>query len=664
MNRELKHIQKILIANRGEIAVRIMRTAKRLAIKTVAIYDSIEKDAMHVRIADESYALDTGALKETYLNIHKIISIAKSSNCDAIHPGYGFLSENENFAKACYDANIKFIGPDYKTIKLMGNKIEARKFAESINVPISLGIVGSVDEIKAKASLLTYPILVKAAAGGGGKGMKIANSEYELHEAIESASREAKNYFGNHEIYVEQYFENPRHIEVQILGDEHGHVIHLYDRECSIQRRYQKIIEEAPSPTLNNEIRNKICATALQIGKELGYKSAGTIEFLVDDKFNYYFLEMNTRIQVEHPVTEMITGIDIVEHQIKIANGNVLELEQSNIKINGHAIECRIYAEDTDQNFLPAPGYISYYNEPQSSICRVDSSIDSASEICSNFDPMISKVIVSSNNRENAISSMIKSLKNYDIHGIKTNINYLQSILTNVNYKCNQLSTQFIDNKHTELIKHIRDVKQNIASNEIVAGFIVFLLNNNKHNGNLWNNIGLWRDIVNIPVRIDETNVDIKHIKQTGGLVEFLINDTVYIISQIKAERNHVIFQLNSNEYKISVSHTKPNKYYANINGCVFNIIRNDILNNTDFYEKPQTKNSNLHNKIVAPMPGKVVKIDVKEGQKIKKGTKLIVIEAMKMENTIIAHKAGKIKNLNVRLNDSVSVANTLLEIV
>ena len=371
-----KKINKILIANRGEIAVRIMRTLKRLHIESVAVFADNDANALHRRMADEAYPLGNGSLKDTYLNIQKIIDTALDSGAEAIHPGYGFLSENPDFAEACRQNNLIFIGPDADTMRLMGNKIAARQVAIENNIPVTFGLTGGFDEIIAQADTLPYPVLIKAAAGGGGKGMHIVRQKEDLKDELERASREAEKYFGDGTVFVEQYIENPRHIEVQILADHHGNIIHLGERECTIQRRYQKIIEESPSPTLNEEKQQQLLDTAVRLCKGIGYKNAGTVEFIVDKDLNFYFLEVNTRIQVEHPVTEMRTGIDIVEEQIRIARGKEIGWTQDMIQTQGHAIELRIYAEDPENNFLPTPGKVTAYHEPQGRGTRFDSSID------------------------------------------------------------------------------------------------------------------------------------------------------------------------------------------------------------------------------------------------------------------------------------------------
>ena len=371
-----RRINKVLIANRGEIAVRVIKTLKKLHIDSVAVFADNDANALHRRMADEAYPLGNGTLKDTYLNVCKIIDAALDAGVDAIHPGYGFLSESPELAKACQANNLIFIGPDAETMRLMGNKIAARKVAVEHGIPVAFGTMGSHEEILQMADTLPYPVLIKAAAGGGGKGMHIVWDKSDLKDELQRASREAEKYFGDGTVFVEQYIENPRHIEVQVLADHHGHVIHLHERECTIQRRYQKIIEESPSPTLTEEKRQQICDTAVKLCQAIGYHNAGTVEFLVDKNMNFFFLEMNTRIQVEHPVTEMRTGIDIVEEQIRIARGKEMGWTQDMIQPQGHAIELRIYAEDPVNGFLPTPGKVTAYHEPQVRGARVDSSID------------------------------------------------------------------------------------------------------------------------------------------------------------------------------------------------------------------------------------------------------------------------------------------------
>lgn len=513
----MKLFNKILIANRGEIAVRIIRTARKLGIKTVAIYSKVDSGALHVKYADESYCLGIQELSETYLNIEKIIETARKSGAEAIHPGYGFLAENEAFVSACERSGIIFIGPHSKAIKLMGNKIASRDFVNKLGIPMTKGITGTPDELLAKASEIPFPVLVKAAAGGGGKGMRIVHEQNDLKGILETTSREARNYFGDGTIYIEKYIEDPRHIEFQILGDNHGNVIHLFERECTIQRRYQKIIEESPSPTLTPGVRKKMGEAAVKISAEINYNSAGTMEFLVDIKLNFYFLEMNTRIQVEHPVTEMVTGVDLVEEQILIAAGNKLRLRQDEIRQKGHAIECRIYAEDPGNNFLPSPGKMSFYKQPESENVRIDSGIETATEIHSFFDPMIAKMIVWGETRKQATKKSIAALKQFIVHGIKTNISYLTGMLEHPSFVRNTLTTRFCDEHTEDILEQTKSLKSKVDTGIAIAAAILPSLMNRstgKHM-NTWETIGYWRNNMKIPVQLDENNylLEIEYLK-------------------------------------------------------------------------------------------------------------------------------------------------------
>ncbi|MCU0370381.1 MAG: acetyl-CoA carboxylase biotin carboxylase subunit [Bacteroidales bacterium] len=451
----MKLFSKILVANRGEIAVRVIRAVQDLGIRAVAIHSDADAYALHVRMADEAYCLEGNDLAGTYLDIDKIVHIARTSGAGAIHPGYGFLSENSAFVRACDEAGIVFIGPNAKAMKLMGNKIESREALKDSGIPMTAGITGDIGTLLKRAKEIPLPLMIKAAAGGGGKGMRIVHDYEKLPEMLESTSREAKSYFGDGTIFIEKFIEDPRHIEIQVLGDNYGNVVHLFERECSIQRRHQKIIEESPSPTLTPEVRQRMGETAVRIAKTIGYNNAGTVEFLVDKELNFYFLEMNTRVQVEHPVTEMVTGIDIVKEQIHIAAGKKLGIDQASVTQHGHAIECRIYAEDPENNFLPSPGTMSYYREPSGEGIRVDTGILEATTIHSFYDPLICKLITWDKNREEAKDKMIKALDEFIIHGIRTNIGYLKQVLLHPAYIRNLISTKYCDEHTADLVSAI-----------------------------------------------------------------------------------------------------------------------------------------------------------------------------------------------------------------
>ena len=445
---------KILIANRGEIAVRIIRACKELGVSTVAVYSDADRRSLHVALADEAYHIGGSAPGESYLAIDKILDAAKKSGAEAIHPGFGFLSENEEFAKRCEKAKIVFIGPSAKAIRLMGDKITARKIAQDARVPLVPGSEGAVSDVEASvvADKIGYPVMIKASAGGGGKGMRLVRKKEEFDSALRMARSEAGSAFGDDSVFVERFIEQPRHIEIQIIADGHGNVLHLFERECSIQRRHQKVIEEAPSSAINAKTRKKMGDVAVRIAKAVDYQGAGTVEFIMDQKQNFYFLEMNTRVQVEHPVTEMITGFDIVKWMIRIADGEKLPFKQSQIEMKGHAVECRVYAEDPETNFMPSPGVIDYLRVPSGPGIRDDSSIYSGCEITPHYDPMLSKLVVWANTREAAIDKMASALREYIVIGVKTNIGFLLRVMGEEEFKEGKIDTGYIE-RHPELLK-------------------------------------------------------------------------------------------------------------------------------------------------------------------------------------------------------------------
>jgi len=441
-------MNKILIANRGEIAVRIIRACKEMNIKTVAVYSEIDKDSLHTRLADEAICIGPAPSNKSYLSFKNIIEAANITGSDSIHPGFGFLSENSQFARICEESNIKFIGPSYKVIELMGNKSNAKELMKKAGVPTVPGSEGSIKGIKDAfevAKKIGYPVMLKAAAGGGGKGIRIVNNERELESNYNIVKQEAKISFNDDEIYMEKFIENPRHVEIQILADEHGNVIHLGERDCTVQRRHQKVVEETPSTAIDEKLRNKMGEAAIKAAKAAGYTSCGTVEFLVDKHKNFYFMEMNTRIQVEHPITEERTGIDIVKNQIKIAAGEELKIKQKEIEFKGHAIECRINAENPSKNFRPCPGTITGLNLPGGKGIRIDSAIYEGYTIPPTYDSMIAKIIAYGANRNEAISKMKRALEETVIEGIDTNIDFLLEIIKNKNFIRGDYDTSFIE---------------------------------------------------------------------------------------------------------------------------------------------------------------------------------------------------------------------------
>ena len=443
----MKKINKILVANRGEIALRIMKTCKRLGIATVAVYSEADQSAPFVKYADQSILIGPAPSTESYLKQEVIIDVAKSLDVDAIHPGYGFLSENSSFAKKASDAGIIFIGPSGESIEVMGDKLSAKKAVSAYNIPMVPGLNEEVTDVaKAKkvASEIGYPILIKAAAGGGGKGMRVVKNDAEFEDQMKRAVSEAQNAFGNGAVFIEKYITEPRHIEIQILADMHGNVVHLFERDCSVQRRHQKVIEEAPSAVLSDKIRNEMGKAACDVARSCDYFGAGTVEFIYEND-SFYFLEMNTRLQVEHPVTELITGLDLVEEQIKIAQGEQLQFSQEELNITGHAIEIRVYAEDPCNDFLPDIGKVEVYKRPKGKGVRVDDALEEGMEIPIYYDPMIAKLIVHAANREKAIKLMLDAIDNYDIVGVKTTLPFCSYALNHESFRSGNYDTRFVN---------------------------------------------------------------------------------------------------------------------------------------------------------------------------------------------------------------------------
>ncbi|HYM76603.1 MAG TPA: acetyl-CoA carboxylase biotin carboxylase subunit [Candidatus Dormibacteraeota bacterium] len=440
--------KKILIANRGEIAVRVIRACHEMGIAAVAVYSDVDRAALHVRKADEAYPIGAAPATESYLSIPKILDVAARSGADAIHPGYGFLSENAKFARACVEAGVKFIGPTAAAMDAMGSKTRARQAMERAGIPFVPGTsrgLESFEQAEQVAARIGYPVMLKAAAGGGGKGMRLVHAPAELKPALEGARSEAERSFGDSEVYIEKAIINPRHIEMQVLADEHGNTVYLGERECSLQRRHQKVVEEAPSPVVNPEMRRNMGEVAVRVAQAAGYTNAGTVEFLVDQEKNFYFLEMNTRLQVEHPVTELVTGFDLVHLQIRIANGERLPFTQDDVKIRGHAIECRIYAEDPDNNYFPSPGKITLLLLPSGPGIRRDSGMYEGWTVPMDYDPLLAKLIGYGTDRDQAIGRLTRALNEYFVGGIKTNISLFRRILNNPDFRAAKMDTGFLD---------------------------------------------------------------------------------------------------------------------------------------------------------------------------------------------------------------------------
>lgn len=476
----MPQIKKLLVANRGEIALRIMRTAREMGIKTVAVYSEADRYALHVRYADEAVCIGPAASSESYLRGDKIIEVCQKLNVDAIHPGYGFLSENAHFSQAVKDAGLIFVGPSAESIDIMGDKLSAKRAAAKYNIPMVPGTPDAVSdraEAKRIAAQIGYPVLIKASAGGGGKGMRIVENEAEFDEQMERAVSEAIASFGNGAVFVEKYVASPHHVEIQVLGDQHDNIIHLFERECSVQRRHQKVVEEAPSSCLTPQIREAMGQCAVDVARSCGYYGAGTVEFIVDDQLNFYFLEMNTRLQVEHPVSEMITGVDLVRQMIYIAEGKALEIKQEDLKINGHAMEIRVYAEDPTNNFLPDVGTLQTYIRPQGNGVRVDDGFEQGMTIPIYYDPMIAKLITHAATRQEAIDKMIRAIDEYEITGVQTTLGFCRFVMLHEAFTSGNFDTHFVKHYFTpEVLNQNTDPEEA----QIAAALVGYLMEKTK----------------------------------------------------------------------------------------------------------------------------------------------------------------------------------------
>ena len=658
-------IKKILIANRGEIACRVIRTARKLNINTVAVYSDADKDSLFVKQADESYHIGGSQPAESYLDINKIINIAKKSKADAIHPGYGFLSENAAFVKRLAKEKIKFIGPNPNAIKKMGDKIESKNLAIKLKLNVIPGHTAPVKNSKEALKIsnkIGYPVLLKASAGGGGKGMRIVRKNSELEENFNAAKSESKKSFGDDRVFIEKYIEQPRHIEIQILCDKHGNQVHLGERECSIQRRYQKVIEECPSPFVDEEMRNEMAAQALTLAKEVKYDSAGTVEFVVDANKNFYFLEMNTRLQVEHPVSELVTGVDLVEQMIYCADNKKLNISQKDINLKGWSVESRIYAEDPTKDFLPSIGRVTEYIEPskiedKDQIIRNDTGINPGSEVSLFYDPMISKLAVHSKDRATAIDLMINSLQNYYLSGVENNIEFLISILDDKKFKNGEISTNFIKEKFPKGYYSNHNLSEYKKHRIAIFAQVLFIFQ-------LQSKILTSNDFV---IKVGE---DFLNLKVTE--------------SKFEKERFYGMFKIEKKEYEIETS-IKLNERLCQviINQQIEYFKLNKLINlntsDVSYYDcrsqtivvskqhetyirlMPKIKLEDLSKKLISPMPGLIKSVDVSEGQKVKSGDQLLIIEAMKMENILKSEKDCVIDKVLIKPGDSVGADEELI---
>jgi propionyl-CoA carboxylase alpha chain len=657
--------RKILIANRGEIACRIIRTARRMGIETVAVHSEADADALHVRMADEAVPIGPPPAAESYLKADVIIEAARRTGAEAIHPGFGFLSEKASFAEAVEQAGLAFIGPPAKAIAAMGDKIESKKLARAAGVSTVPGLdrpIEGLDEAASVAAEIGYPVMIKAAAGGGGKGMRLARDEASLRESVQSAVNEATASFGDGRVFIEKFIVNPRHIEIQVLADRRGHIIHLNERECSIQRRHQKVIEEAPSPLLDARTRQAMGAQAIALAKAVGYRSAGTVEFVADQDKHFYFLEMNTRLQVEHPVTELTTGIDLVEQMIRIAAGEKLAIKQSDVRLDGWAIEARLYAEDPARGFVPSIGRLTGYREPpQDATLRVDTGVEEGAEISMFYDPMIAKVIAHGKDRAEAITRLRDGLDAYYVRGISHNIGFLADVLGRPRFADGRLSTGFIEEQYPggyagaaltpdalEVIiavaatVHHRLAKRAKRVSGQAQGIRATPINE-------WSvAVGATEHLVTVSNR--DERIAIEH---DGRRIEVESGWT-------PADRLF-IGRVNGRAVTVQVDRngTRQRLFWRGIDVPV--AVRSRRA--AEFAARmPEKKPPDLSRFLLSPMPGLVVAIPVREGDLVKAGQPLAIVDAMKMENVLRAERDGRVAKIRAAKGDSLAVDQVIME--
>lgn len=657
-------IKKILVANRGEIACRVFSTAKRMGIATVAVYSDADADALHVQMADEAINIGPAASAQSYLVIDKIIQACKDSGADAVHPGYGFLSENSLFRDALDEAGIIFIGPGKKAIESMGDKITSKLIAEKAGVnciPGYTDVVRDADHAVEISAGIGYPVMLKASAGGGGKGMRVAWDDADCRDGFERATNEARSSFGDTRIFIEKYIQQPRHIEIQVMADGYGNVIYLGERECSIQRRHQKVIEEAPSPFLNEATRQKMGEQSCALAKAVDYQSAGTVEFIADADMNFYFLEMNTRLQVEHPVTELVTGQDLVEMMIRVAAGEKLALAQNDVTLTGWAMESRVYAEDPFRNFMPSIGRLSGYREPEGEGVRVDSGVYEGGEVSMHYDPMISKLITYGDNREAAIDLMVDALDAYYIRGVNHNISFLNALMVHPRFVAGELTTNFIaeefpDGFNADL------VPQNNPHIAVVVAAAVHQEYRERSSQISGQSEGHEYQVPDNWVVI--TGAEETPVSMTLTLSGFLVsigNDDYSVVTDWAL--GEPLFEAEINGQPITVQVERSGSGYklfyrgAEINALVLSPKAAEL--NKLMLEKVP---ADLSRFLLSPMPGLLVKLAVKVGDQVKAGEELAVVEAMKMENSLRAVNDGIVAKISAEAGDSLMVDQAILE--
>lgn len=654
----MKHIRKVLIANRGEIAVRIIRTCRSMGIATVAVFSEADRHALHVHEADEAIAIGPPAPSESYLVIEKILEAASRTGADAIHPGYGFLSENPDFSAACKEAGLVFIGPEADTIRQFGSKIEAKKLVAGHQVPVIPGFIldeqWTDDKVAAEAEKVGYPILIKASAGGGGKGMRVVRDPKALLSAVQSARSEAKSSFGNGDLLVEKYFDSARHVEIQIIGDRHGNVIHLFERECSVQRRHQKIIEESPSPVLNEATRTKMGEAAVNAARAVNYHNAGTVEFILTGPEEFYFLEVNTRLQVEHPVTEMVTGYDLVRLQIEVAEGKPLELEP---QMNGHAIECRLYAEDPANNFLPVAGDIQLWHIPNKIDCRVDAGLHPQDTITAHYDPMIAKVIAHGQDREEALRKMTYALRHISLLGITNNKDTLTYILQHEKFVAGDFDTHFWEHYGDEILEQAAMSDSDYHPYLIAAFLYQWKLEENQR-PRLKGIPSGWRNNFNQDQQRSYTIADHQydlHYKYVGPHHEISIGESNFKAELAIYETNRLGCLIDGRLYHFRLAEKNGQLFIHRLDAATLALKQVKRFPDPGELKEPGSYE--------APMSGQIVRVEVQEGQEVKEGDALVVINSMKMETVIRANDDGLIEEVFVEANTFVDADKPLIKL-
>jgi propionyl-CoA carboxylase alpha chain len=657
--------RKILIANRGEIACRVIRTARRMGIKTVAVYSDADADALHVRAADEAVRIGPPAAAQSYLRIDRILEACRKTGAEAVHPGYGFLSEKAGLAEALGQAGIAFIGPDARAIAAMGDKIESKKLAKAAGVstvPGHLDVIPDAEAAVRIARAIGYPVMIKASAGGGGKGMRIARNDAETREGFRSAGNEARSSFADDRVFIEKYIEEPRHIEIQVLGDAHGHVIHLGERECSIQRRHQKVIEEAPSPFLDEATRAAMGAQAVALAKAVDYRSAGTAEFIVDRQRNFYFLEMNTRLQVEHPVTELVTGLDLVEWMIRIAAGERLTLHQSDIRLEGSAIEARLYAEDPLRSFLPSVGRLTRYLPPEGEGIRVDTGVFEGAEISIYYDPMIAKLVAYGGSRREATQRLGEALNAFCIRGLSHNVAFLAAVLRKERFAAGRLSTNFIAEEFPQGFTGVEITPEAMEEAIAVAAAAQRILAEGEARigGQL---AGHGRVVPeDWTVCIGEAQHRVVAARENGAIT----------VTDAQGRRRVVAsgWQPGQPLFRGTID-TAPVIFQLDRDGVGFRLTRDGASLGVKVLppraaellsQIPAKPPPDLSRFLLSPMPGLLVSIAVGEGEEVKTGEELAVVEAMKMENVLRAERDGTVAKLRAKPGDSLAVDQVILE--